>query len=165
VRRPPPQGQGTGSNPPAPTPGAARASPKPIDSKPHGSTPTAPPGPNPHGRPASRSPAPSTRTPTETRHCGSSRPASTAGSAGSPPNAKWQDCPSRNTWRATTPCTDQRTRSSALAAYPSLRHVTDLLVSFVPGVPDFDEHVRLLTATAREVAPRLGWRPAPEGTP
>jgi alkanesulfonate monooxygenase SsuD/methylene tetrahydromethanopterin reductase-like flavin-dependent oxidoreductase (luciferase family) len=55
--------------------------------------------------------------------------------------------------------------AAALAADPALRHATDLLVSFVPGVPGFDEHVRLLTATARELAPLLGWRPAPGGTP
>lgn len=47
-----------------------------------------------------------------------------------------------------------------LAADPALEHATDLLVSFVPGVPDFDEHVRLLTDTATELAPRLGWRPS-----
>jgi hypothetical protein len=41
--------------------------------------------------------------------------------------------------------------ATTLAADPALRHATDLLVSFVPGVPDFDEHVRLLTATAREL--------------
>jgi alkanesulfonate monooxygenase SsuD/methylene tetrahydromethanopterin reductase-like flavin-dependent oxidoreductase (luciferase family) len=60
--------------------------------------------------------------------------------------------------------------AAGLAADPALRHVTDLLVSFVPGVPGFDEHVRLLTAGAQELAPLLGWRPAPgsatsEGTP
>ncbi|SDD00024.1 LLM class flavin-dependent oxidoreductase [Glycomyces harbinensis] len=54
--------------------------------------------------------------------------------------------------------------AAALAADPALRHATDLLVSFVPGVPDFDEHVRLLTATATELAPSLGWRPAPGTT-
>ncbi|WOC11433.1 LLM class flavin-dependent oxidoreductase [Gordonia sp. MP11Mi] len=47
-----------------------------------------------------------------------------------------------------------------LTADPALRHVTDLLVSFVPGVPDFDEHLRLLTDTATELAPLLGWLPA-----
>ncbi|WP_432923326.1 LLM class flavin-dependent oxidoreductase [Microbispora sp. CA-135349] len=61
--------------------------------------------------------------------------------------------------------------AAELAADPALRQVTDLLVSFVPGVPAFDEHVRLLTAGARELAPLLGWRPArqpvavPSGTP
>jgi alkanesulfonate monooxygenase SsuD/methylene tetrahydromethanopterin reductase-like flavin-dependent oxidoreductase (luciferase family) len=44
---------------------------------------------------------------------------------------------------------------------PALHASTDLLVSFVPGVPDFDEHRRLLTTTARDLAPRLGWRPSP----
>jgi alkanesulfonate monooxygenase SsuD/methylene tetrahydromethanopterin reductase-like flavin-dependent oxidoreductase (luciferase family) len=47
-----------------------------------------------------------------------------------------------------------------LAADPALRNVTDLLVSFVPGVPDHDEHLRLLEDTARELTPRLGWRPS-----
>jgi alkanesulfonate monooxygenase SsuD/methylene tetrahydromethanopterin reductase-like flavin-dependent oxidoreductase (luciferase family) len=46
-----------------------------------------------------------------------------------------------------------------LIADPALRHATDLLVSFVPGVPDHDEHLRLLESTARELAPLLGWRP------
>ncbi|MBL1120031.1 LLM class flavin-dependent oxidoreductase [Streptomyces sp. 110] len=49
--------------------------------------------------------------------------------------------------------------AESLAADPSLAHVTDLLVSFVPGVPEYDEHLRLLATTAREVAPLLGWRP------
>ncbi|WP_433528209.1 LLM class flavin-dependent oxidoreductase [Micromonospora sp. CA-263727] len=47
-----------------------------------------------------------------------------------------------------------------LAADPALRHATDLLLSFVPGVPAFDEHLRLLAAGARQLAPALGWRPA-----
>ncbi|MET7336910.1 LLM class flavin-dependent oxidoreductase [Nonomuraea sp. NPDC005650] len=51
--------------------------------------------------------------------------------------------------------------AAELAADPALRHITDLLVSFVPGVPEFDEHVRLLAAGAQELAPLLGWRPAP----
>jgi hypothetical protein len=51
--------------------------------------------------------------------------------------------------------------AAELAADPSLRYATDLLVSFVPGVPGFDEHVRLLTAAAQELAPALGWHPAP----
>ncbi|MFC3493829.1 LLM class flavin-dependent oxidoreductase [Glycomyces rhizosphaerae] len=54
--------------------------------------------------------------------------------------------------------------ASELAADPALRQATDLLVSFAPGVPDLPEHVRLLTAAATELAPRLGWRPALEGT-
>ncbi|NIY62676.1 LLM class flavin-dependent oxidoreductase [Streptomyces malaysiensis] len=52
--------------------------------------------------------------------------------------------------------------AESLAADPSLAGATDLLVSFVPGVPGFDEHIRLLTATAREVAPLLGWHPLQE---
>ncbi|MBB5159409.1 LLM class flavin-dependent oxidoreductase [Saccharopolyspora phatthalungensis] len=55
--------------------------------------------------------------------------------------------------------------ATELAADPALRQVTDLLVSFVPGVPEFDEHLRLLTASAQELAPRLGWRPAPLSSP
>jgi alkanesulfonate monooxygenase SsuD/methylene tetrahydromethanopterin reductase-like flavin-dependent oxidoreductase (luciferase family) len=47
-----------------------------------------------------------------------------------------------------------------LAADPALRNVTDLLVSFVPGVPDHDEHLRLLEDSARDLTPRLGWRPS-----
>ncbi|BBB02053.1 putative monooxygenase [Actinacidiphila reveromycinica] len=49
--------------------------------------------------------------------------------------------------------------AESLAADPSLADATDLLVSFVPGVPDYGEHLRLLAATAQEVAPLLGWRP------
>jgi alkanesulfonate monooxygenase SsuD/methylene tetrahydromethanopterin reductase-like flavin-dependent oxidoreductase (luciferase family) len=48
--------------------------------------------------------------------------------------------------------------AAELAADPALRDATDLLVSFVPGVPDRAEHLRLLTATATEVAPLLGWK-------
>ncbi|MDG4797972.1 hypothetical protein [Micromonospora sp. WMMD1082] len=33
-------------------------------------------------------------------------------------------------------------------------------MSFVPGVPDLAEHLRLLAAAAQDLAPRLGWRPA-----
>ncbi|GIE88211.1 LLM class flavin-dependent oxidoreductase [Actinoplanes regularis] len=47
-----------------------------------------------------------------------------------------------------------------LATDPALRFVTDLLISFVPGVPSFAEHLRLLETTARDLAPVLGWRPA-----
>jgi len=47
-----------------------------------------------------------------------------------------------------------------LAADPALRSVTDLLVSFVPGVPDHAEHLRLLEESARDLAPRLGWQPS-----
>ncbi|MGW4123977.1 LLM class flavin-dependent oxidoreductase [Nocardia sp. NPDC004711] len=50
--------------------------------------------------------------------------------------------------------------AAALGADPSLTHITDLLVSFVPGVPDPGEHLRLLAATATELAPLLGWSPA-----
>lgn len=46
-----------------------------------------------------------------------------------------------------------------LAADPALRDITDLLVSFVPGVPEHDEHLRLLEDAARDLAPQLGWQP------
>jgi hypothetical protein len=49
--------------------------------------------------------------------------------------------------------------AATLAADPALAEATDLLVSFVPGVPEPGEHLRLLTDTARQVAPLLGWRP------
>jgi alkanesulfonate monooxygenase SsuD/methylene tetrahydromethanopterin reductase-like flavin-dependent oxidoreductase (luciferase family) len=52
------------------------------------------------------------------------------------------------------------TLAAELAGDPALRDVTDLLVSFVPGVPDHDEHLRLLETSARDLAPLLGWRPA-----
>lgn len=55
--------------------------------------------------------------------------------------------------------------ADALAADPALAAVTDLLVSFVPGVPEFGEHVRLLTAAAGDVAQALGWRPARQASP
>ena len=51
--------------------------------------------------------------------------------------------------------------AAELAVDPVLAQLTDLLVSFVPGVPDPEEHLRLLRDTARDLAPRLGWRPAP----
>ncbi|GAA3085192.1 alkanesulfonate monooxygenase SsuD/methylene tetrahydromethanopterin reductase-like flavin-dependent oxidoreductase (luciferase family) [Kribbella aluminosa] len=47
--------------------------------------------------------------------------------------------------------------AAGLAADPALEHVTDLLVSFVPGVPPLDEHLRLLQA-ATDVARLLGWQ-------
>lgn len=49
--------------------------------------------------------------------------------------------------------------AEALSADPALVGVTDLLVSFVPGAPDFNEHVRLLASSAHDVAAALGWRP------
>lgn len=54
------------------------------------------------------------------------------------------------------------TIAASLAADPARTAATDLLVSFVPGVPEPDEHLRLLTDTARQVAPLLGWRPLRE---
>ncbi|GAA3300203.1 LLM class flavin-dependent oxidoreductase [Dactylosporangium vinaceum] len=55
--------------------------------------------------------------------------------------------------------------AAELAGDPALAQCTDLLVSFVPGVPDYAEHVRLLTATAQELAPLLGWKPLLAGGP
>ncbi|GAA2524901.1 LLM class flavin-dependent oxidoreductase [Winogradskya humida] len=52
------------------------------------------------------------------------------------------------------------TLAAELATDPALREITDLLISFVPGVPDFAEHRRLLAAGARDLAPLLGWHPA-----
>ncbi|QXW02894.1 MULTISPECIES: LLM class flavin-dependent oxidoreductase [Rhodococcus] len=57
------------------------------------------------------------------------------------------------------------TLATELAADPALRDITDLLVSFVPGVPDRDEHLRLLETSARELAPLLGWRSAAASVP
>lgn len=45
--------------------------------------------------------------------------------------------------------------AAELGADPAVQRATDLLVSFVPGVPDHDEHLRLLTTTARDLAPLL----------
>lgn len=53
--------------------------------------------------------------------------------------------------------------ADGLAGDPALQEVTDLLVSFVPGVPPLEEHLRLLEASA-EVAGRLGWQPGPSPT-
>ncbi len=55
--------------------------------------------------------------------------------------------------------------AAALLADPSLREITDLLISFVPGVPDHTEHLRLLSAGARELAPLLGWQPSSQLLP
>ncbi|MGW6129097.1 LLM class flavin-dependent oxidoreductase [Cellulomonas sp. NPDC055163] len=55
--------------------------------------------------------------------------------------------------------------AAELAADPALADVTDLLVSFVPGVPDHDEHLRLLRSAAHDVAGRLGWWPARPAVP
>jgi alkanesulfonate monooxygenase SsuD/methylene tetrahydromethanopterin reductase-like flavin-dependent oxidoreductase (luciferase family) len=49
--------------------------------------------------------------------------------------------------------------AESFAADPALEQVTDLLVSFVPGVPPVDEHLRLLQA-ATDVARLLGWQEA-----
>jgi alkanesulfonate monooxygenase SsuD/methylene tetrahydromethanopterin reductase-like flavin-dependent oxidoreductase (luciferase family) len=50
--------------------------------------------------------------------------------------------------------------ATELAADPALAGITDLLVSFVPGVPEPAEHQRLLRSAARDVAGALGWTPA-----
>ena len=52
------------------------------------------------------------------------------------------------------------TLAAELSTDPTVSQITDLLVSFVPGVPEPDEHRRLLRAAADEVAATLGWRPA-----
>ncbi|NDK91873.1 LLM class flavin-dependent oxidoreductase [Gordonia desulfuricans] len=57
------------------------------------------------------------------------------------------------------------TLADELAADPAVALATDLLVSFVPGVPDRDEHIRLLESTARDLAPRLGCAPSERGRP
>lgn len=54
--------------------------------------------------------------------------------------------------------------AAALAGDPALAQVTDLLISFVPGVPEPHEHLRLLRSGAVEVAAELGWWPA-DGAP
>jgi alkanesulfonate monooxygenase SsuD/methylene tetrahydromethanopterin reductase-like flavin-dependent oxidoreductase (luciferase family) len=41
--------------------------------------------------------------------------------------------------------------AAELASDPAVRAATDLLISFVPGVPGFDEHLRLLTAGAQDL--------------
>ena len=45
------------------------------------------------------------------------------------------------------------TLAAELAADPALRQVTDLLVSFTPGVPDFAEHLRLLEEQRKGTGP------------
>lgn len=50
--------------------------------------------------------------------------------------------------------------AAELAADPALAGITDLLVSFVPGVPEQAEHQRLLRSAAGDVAGALGWTPA-----
>ncbi len=49
--------------------------------------------------------------------------------------------------------------AAELTGDPALAGITDLLVSFVPGVPEPDEHGRLLRAAA-DLAGALGWTPA-----
>lgn len=50
--------------------------------------------------------------------------------------------------------------AAELSTDPALAGITDLLVSFVPGVPETDEHLRLLRSAAQDVAAALGWSPA-----
>ena len=52
--------------------------------------------------------------------------------------------------------------AEGLAADVGVASATELLVSFPPASPSLAEHRRLLTSTARDVAPLLGWRPADE---
>ncbi|CAM5374697.1 hypothetical protein STENM36S_01046 [Streptomyces tendae] len=42
---------------------------------------------------------------------------------------------------------------------------TDLITQFNPAVPDHDATVRALELIATEVAPALGWSPAPRDQP
>ena len=48
--------------------------------------------------------------------------------------------------------------AASLAEDPGVASATELLVSFPPAVPSFDEHRRLLEETANGVAARLGWQ-------
>lgn len=47
--------------------------------------------------------------------------------------------------------------ADSLAEDPGVEAATELLVSFPPAVPPFDEHRRLLEETANGIAARLGW--------
>jgi alkanesulfonate monooxygenase SsuD/methylene tetrahydromethanopterin reductase-like flavin-dependent oxidoreductase (luciferase family) len=49
----------------------------------------------------------------------------------------------------------------ALRAEQALPVATDLIAQFNPGVPDHDAAIRALELIATEVAPVLGWNPAP----
>lgn len=48
--------------------------------------------------------------------------------------------------------------AASLAEDPGVASATELLVSFPPAVPSFDEHRRLLEETANGIASRLGWQ-------
>ncbi|WP_428956878.1 LLM class flavin-dependent oxidoreductase [Streptomyces sp. cg35] len=50
----------------------------------------------------------------------------------------------------------------ALGQEQVLPLATDLITQFNPAVPDLDAAIRALELIATEVAPALGWRPAPE---
>ncbi|MFK4761517.1 LLM class flavin-dependent oxidoreductase [Microbacterium sp. ZW T5_45] len=54
---------------------------------------------------------------------------------------------------------DAASIADGLALDAGVEAGTELLVSFPPASPSFDEHKRLLTATAQDVAPLLGWHP------
>ncbi|WP_263165044.1 LLM class flavin-dependent oxidoreductase [Streptomyces sp. SCSIO ZS0520] len=54
---------------------------------------------------------------------------------------------------------------AALAGERVLPLATDLIAQFNPAVPGHDAALRALELLATEVAPALGWRPAPDPTP
>jgi alkanesulfonate monooxygenase SsuD/methylene tetrahydromethanopterin reductase-like flavin-dependent oxidoreductase (luciferase family) len=51
----------------------------------------------------------------------------------------------------------------ALQAERVMPVATDLIAQFNPGIPDHDAAIQALELLATEVAPSLGWRPAPAG--
>ena len=55
---------------------------------------------------------------------------------------------------------EPETIAEGLAHDAGVEAATELLVSFPPASPPLTEHRRLLEATARDLAPLLGWRPA-----
>ncbi|MFF3465124.1 LLM class flavin-dependent oxidoreductase [Streptomyces sp. NPDC002619] len=54
---------------------------------------------------------------------------------------------------------------TALRSERVLPVATDLITQFNPAVPDHDAAIRALELIATEVAPALGWRPAPQPEP
>ncbi|MFD7057073.1 hypothetical protein ACFWBS_54800 [Streptomyces mirabilis] len=54
---------------------------------------------------------------------------------------------------------------AALGQEKVLPVATDLITQFNPAVPDHDAAVRALELIATEVAPALGWKPAPTSEP
>jgi len=53
---------------------------------------------------------------------------------------------------------------TALLGERVLPVATDLITQFNPAVPDHDAAIRALELIATEVAPALGWKPAPSGS-